>query len=223
MMPIRVLKKAAAVAILAAAVLPFVAYETRAADAAGNFAVKGVGLAPCTDVAKAIEQQSELFLQMGGWIAGYLTALNQTRGETYDLLSWQDDATVAAAILGWCRTNPSARLVEAAAAMANSLTQARVKAASPVLVIEGTQPPLRLYAETLRRAQESLARFGFDPGERGTFGAGSRTAFARYQAKAGLAQTGVPDRDTLYALLIAESSARGAAQNPAAPKPATAR
>lgn len=178
-----------------------------AADARGDFAVKGIGLAPCGDVAKAIEEQSPLFLQMGGWIAGYITALNQKNAATFDLFSWQDDATVAAAILGWCRANPSARLFEAAAAMAASLEADRIRERSPLITIAGSDPPLRLYAETLRRAQDELARFGFDPGERGTFGEGTRLALSRYQQKTGLAETGLPDRETLYALLSARGSA----------------
>lgn len=211
---VQAIRRATAVAIFAAAVLPFGQSAAHAADSAGNFAVKGVGLAPCADVVKAIETRSELMTAMGGWIAGYLTALNQTRGETFDLLAWQDDLTVAGSLLAWCRANPEARLVEATAAMADSLRDTRIKSASPLVTIEGTQPPLRLYAETLRRAQEALARFGFDPGERGTFGAGSRAALMRYQAKAGLAQTGVPDRETLYALLAGAAPASGRATAP---------
>jgi hypothetical protein len=190
----------AAAAFWAAAVFAH-APPASAADTNGAFAIKGVGLAPCVDVARAIEEQSPLFVQMGGWIAGYVSALNQEKEETFDLLSWQDDQTVSAAILGWCRANPQARLFEAAAAMARTLAADRLREASPLLTIEGSDPPLRLYAETLRRAQEALARFGFDPGERGSFGPGSRAAFRRYQATIGLAQTGLPDRATLYALL----------------------
>jgi hypothetical protein len=199
---------AAAVVLGTAAVSAFA--PSHAADARGDFAVKGVGLAPCVDVAKAIEEQSPLFLQMGGWIAGYLSALNQKTPETFDLFSWQDDVTVAGAVLSWCRANPSARLFEAAAAMAKSLEADRLRERSALIAIPGSEPPLRLYAETLRRAQEALARFGFDPGERGTFGEATRAAVLRYQAKTGLPQTGLPDRDTLYALLAPGSAARAA-------------
>lgn len=195
---------AAAVVLGTAAVSAFAPTfftPAHAADAGGDFAVKGVGLAPCADVAKAIEEQSPLFLSMGGWIAGYMTALNQKSAETFDLFSWQDDTTVAGAILAWCRANPSARLFEATAAMAKSLERDRIRERTSLLTIGGTDPPLRVYAETLRRAQEALARFGFDPGERGTFGAGTRAALTRYQSKAGLPQTGLPDRESLYALL----------------------
>lgn len=172
-----------------------------ASDDAQNFAVKGAGLANCSDYVQARQNNSSAFYQFGGWINGYLTGLNQLTPQTYDLAPWQSSDLLAGVILRNCRENPERRFVETVAAMVASLTDQRLLTKSPLVEARVGETRIRIYQEQLRRAQEKLAENGLYQGKPdGLFDTRTEDGFRAYQRAGRLTETGLPDQATLLAM-----------------------
>ena len=175
--------------------------SARASDEAQNFAVKGAGLASCSDYLQARQNNTSAFYQFGGWINGYLTGLNQLSPKTYDLAPWQASDLLAGVILRNCRENPQQRFVETVAAMVASLKDQRLLVKSPLVEARVGETRVRIYREQLRRVQEKLAESGLYQGERdGIFNNRTEDGLRAYQKASRLEETGLPDQATLLAL-----------------------
>jgi hypothetical protein len=68
-----------------------------AADADGNFVIKGAGTATCATLQKAKAARDERYASIAGWLDGYLSAQNELRGATFDLAPWQQTELLLAA------------------------------------------------------------------------------------------------------------------------------
>ncbi len=173
----------------------------RAADEEENFAIKGAGLARCSDYIEARQKNTPAFYQFGGWINGYLTALNQLTPETYDLAPWQSSDLLAGVILRNCRENPQQRFITTVAAMVSSLNAQRLLTKSPLVEAHAGETRIRIYRELLRRTQEKLAESGLYQGEpTGVFDQKTEDGLRAYQKSARLSETGLPDQATLLAM-----------------------
>ena len=64
-----------------------------ASDAGGMFAVKGVGALSCGAYLAAADAGDRELAQYSGYIAGYLSAYNEHREATFDLVPWQSMET----------------------------------------------------------------------------------------------------------------------------------
>ncbi len=173
----------------------------QAADDSNHFAVKGAGLASCGDYMEARQKNTPAFYQFGGWINGYLTALNQTTSETYDLAPWQSSDLLAGVILRNCRENPGQRFVNTVAAMVASLKAQRLLVKSSLVEAHAGETRIRIYRAVLRRTQEMLAESGLYEGEPdGLFDQRTEDGLRRYQKASRLPETGLPDQATLLAM-----------------------
>lgn len=192
--------KAAGKLVLILAALTF-SNPIQAADEAENFAVKGAGLARCNDYIEARRSNAPAFYQFGGWINGYLTALNQLKPETYDLAPWQSSDLLAGVILRNCRENPENRFINTVAAMVDSLNAQRILTKSPFVEAHAGETRIRIYQELLRRTQEKLAESGLYQGEpTGLFDQETEDGLRAYQKAGRLIETGLPDQATLLAM-----------------------
>lgn len=192
--------KAAGRLLLICSVLQF-ANPAQAADEAENFAVKGAGLARCVDYIEARQSNAPAFYQFGGWINGYLTALNQLKPETYDLAPWQSSDLLAGVILRNCRENPEKRFINTVATMVASLNAQRLLTKSPLVEAHAGETRIRVYQELLRRTQEKLAENGLYQGEpNGLFDQQTEDGLRAYQKAGRLTETGLPDQATLLAM-----------------------
>ncbi len=177
------------------------ANPAQAADEEENFAVKGAGLARCSDYIEARQSNAPAFYQFGGWINGYLTALNQLKPETYDLAPWQSSDLLAGVILRNCRENPEKRFINTVSAMVASLNAQRLLTKSPLVEAHAGETRIRIYQELLRRTQEKLAESGLYRGEaNGRFDQETEDGLRAYQKAGRLTETGLPDQATLLAM-----------------------
>lgn len=171
----------------------------RAADAEGNLAIKGIGLAPCGDYVAALDARDARLEVFFGWASGYLTAVNRYESGVYDVIDWQSDGYIAISLRGWCVANPERRFFDAVFAMAQSLLPEAVAAESPRVPVEG----MRLYRSTLDRARERLEALGhLDPAAHGADLL--EASLKSFQSARGLPLTGLPDNATLHALFSQE-------------------
>lgn len=174
------------------------AQTASAADSLGRHAIKGVGSVGCDEYVIARQEKSNLYYALIGWLDGYVTALNQSSPDTYDVASFEATSLLAALADGNCRNNMDARFFQVVEGIAIAIEEDRLRDASPVIEATLGEQTVKLYKETLLRVQVRLAKAGYDPGAAdGAFGPKTGAALKSFQRKHGLAVTGLPDQLTL--------------------------
>ena len=170
-----------------------------AADADGNFAIKGAGRATCQRYLDERKTRSANYRLFGGWINGYLTAYNQLTDQTFDVAPWEATDTLAAALANFCRQNPEQLFFVGVTRMARALSEARLTENS--LMVRTRVGENYVYQEILKRAQRKLKELGhYDGPVDGQFGDATRAAFEAYQTEQSLEASGLPDQFTLLKL-----------------------
>lgn len=188
-----------AIAALAALMLPVTAI---AADSEGRFAVEGVGRATCVDYLKAAAEKNPVYYTIGGWIEGYLTAVNAQTPETYDVTPWQQTDLFAALLESHCQANPEINIIVIIRGMVDSLMSDRLREPSPLKPVDMGAREVYLYDVVLLRIQQALKDKGhYQGGIDGDYGPGTKTAMTAFQQAEGLEATGLPDQITLFQLL----------------------
>ena len=189
-------------AALCAAVVAAASFSTLAADADGRFAVKSAGGTRCAQFVDAVKQKDQQRVALYvGWIAGYVSAANQLTPETFDLASWQDMRTLTALLSRHCDRNADMRFGAAVAQMSNALKKDRLQTRSDPVVAEHDGKSVRIYAETIRRAQDALSELGMYSGSLdGKYSETFRDSLSKFQGENDLPVSGVPDQATLFAL-----------------------
>lgn len=171
-----------------------------AGDAEGRYAIKGVGLVPCSAFIQSLQQQQQeagLFLS---WLSGYLTGANVFAENTYDMVSWQDEGVLANALASTCSQMPDQPVGVAASQLLPLLAQTRIPTAEkPEEIVVGEQRRL-LYPSVVRALQQGLKDKGQTLTVDGDFGPGTQTAIRAFQKSAGIPETGFPDAVTMIAL-----------------------
>ncbi|MEQ9640179.1 MAG: peptidoglycan-binding domain-containing protein [Alphaproteobacteria bacterium] len=177
------------------------ATTVRAADEQGRFAVKGPGLASCQDFVNHVQDKSQTFYVMGGWLLGFLSAHNLHMEETYDAASWQSGEVLLGLMENYCKQRPDERYAEAAIKLIRLLMPYRLTTESRLIRAENGEHRVAVYEEVMRRAQEALKAQGYYSGVvDGLYGPGSKTALSKFQEANKLPVTGVPDPRTMFAI-----------------------
>lgn len=178
--------------------LPFTSF---AADKDNAFAPKGAGMLSCEAFVKIAESKGPDAARMLGWIEGYITAVNQTAADTYDVAPWQPAELLGDVILNHCRKNPKDSVFAVNRALISSLAKDRLTTKSEIIEIKEGDAKGAMYAETLKRAQVALKDKGVFSGTAdGKWGGKTRDALKAFQKKEGIQETGLPDAYTLVRL-----------------------
>ncbi len=174
-----------------------------AADADGNFVIKGAGTASCATLLEAKAAADERYASIAGWLDGYLTAQNELRERTFDLAPWQQTELLLAALAGWCKSRPQDTLHTAAFRLIGTLEPGRLTERSERLEVgERDEAAVVVYETVWRRVQQRLKLRGLYDGEiTDSADEASRAALRRFQLERGLPATGLPDQVTLAQLL----------------------
>lgn len=173
-----------------------------AADKEGNFAVEGAGLASCENFVAERAKKSNVYWMFGGWLDGYVTAINQFAPDTYDITPWETTDLLTALIENHCKQNPNHNFFFVANALAGRLMEERLQSKSPPVEAKAGNQSTMVYQETLRRAQQALKDRGHYSGTiDGLYGPQTQKALETFQQKQGLQVTGLPDQLTLLRLL----------------------
>jgi hypothetical protein len=190
-----------------------------AADSSGHFALRGVGLATCEQFLQAAEERQENILLAGGWLEGYMTAINQLMPETFDIAPWQNTDTILALVKHNCERNPEQRFFGIVSAMVEFLAEDRLREQTDRVLAEADGQRVAIYAEIMKDVQQTLIDKGHLQGNAdGQFGAKTKAALEEFQKKENLQVTGLPDQMTLWRLLSDETPPQSN-DAPAAPVP----
>ena len=175
--------------------------SAQAADAEGRYAIKGSGLANCAAMVEALETQDRRLSEFGGWLTGYISALNRTEADTFDLAPWQSTEFLVIALGNFCLRNPKMGIHRAVSAMVDTLRRDRLTTRSEPLQLGDGGPKVQVYKEVLRRVQQRLKDLGYHQGTAdGLYGPQTKKAIQAFQTDQGLPASGLPDQGTLKTL-----------------------
>ncbi len=184
--------------------LAVVVPTSRAADSGGQFAIDGIGAVRCDRFIADTEARNRRLSEYGGWVTGYLTALNRFDGDTFDVTPWQGTQYLILALINYCRQNTEMPFHQAVAILGQSLKSNRLATRSELVPVEQDGKRMLVYVEVLRRLQQQLKDQGFAIGVvDGQYGPNTATALKEFQVTQGLEPTGLPDQATLNQLFYA--------------------
>lgn len=188
--------------VLALVGVLFIASTASASDATNRFALRGAGLASCEQFLKAMQERQENVLVAGGWIEGYVTAVNKFTADTFDIAPWQSTQALLGLVTRNCERNPQAGFFQVVDSMIKYLMPARLTAQSERVLVESGDTKFYIYRSTMKNVQEKLISLGhLKGGADGQYGPQTKTALEAYQTAQQLEATGVPDQNTLFKLL----------------------
>ena len=200
------------------AALALVTDTAIAADAQGRYAAHGLGRTPCARFVEVCEKGAEECKVTATYVAGYVTAFNALNKDTFDILPWQRPELVAEGAFNLCKRNPKVALIEAMTEVVRVLYPQRIDSATDRVQIGDGDDAVYLYKQTVRIVQQRLIDLGLLKGKAdGAFGPGSKAALESFQKGASLTVNGVPDQQTLVALLYGGPQPQGGGQGAAAP------
>ncbi|QQS14836.1 MAG: hypothetical protein IPK81_12205 [Rhodospirillales bacterium] len=112
--------------LLAIATASLLAATAQAADPNGRFHIVGAGTVTCQRFLTADDQEKRY---VETWWAGYITAINRTTPETYNMTAGASADQVNAMLREHCAANPEALLAVAVHAVAGKLYPNRARQA----------------------------------------------------------------------------------------------
>jgi len=185
--------------------------SARAAAKDGAFSIRGAGLLSCAYYVQERAKRSSAYYMIGGWIDGYITAINQYVPDTYDVTSFESTELFTEMIQNHCADNPEHRLFSVMNTLVMRIKDDRLRSGSPFVKVEIGERRADVYRETLRRAQDELRRRGFYSGDSsGDFNDKTREGIASFQKSIDFVGTGFPDQTTLWRLLRREPETKDA-------------
>lgn len=174
-----------------------------AAAAKGEFGVKGIGASDCATAVREYKGGTPNAMMYGGWLYGYITALNQTTPDTFDVVAWQDLNTLSNFVVEYCSKNPKVSFAQAVFNMTAALKPKRLKTVSSPVRISRNGKSFMMYGEVINRMAQALAAKGYFKGSIGappSFSDELARALLQFQTKSSLPPTGEPDQVTLFRL-----------------------
>jgi hypothetical protein len=176
-------------------------------DGRGNYVIKGAGLTSCALYLEQREARSEAYFMMGGWVDGYLTAVNKHADDTFDVLSFEKTELVLNIMANHCESNPDDRLFVVLNSLLVKLQDDRIRSGSPAVEVAVGSRRAALYQETIHRVQDELTSRHLLRGEpSGRFDGPTVAALRVFQESIGFEATGFPDQLTLWRLFRPEDA-----------------
>lgn len=175
--------------LLAASLAALSHSQAAAADAEGNFAIRGIGAQSCGAVVEAIngagdEARAEIVLALSTWLGGYLTHANRVIAERFDAVPFVSDVDMLAIVVDRCEAAPEALFETAAQDILAVLAPVGVGAMSEVAEVDDS---VVLRVSTVQALQQALIDRGFLEGAAdGVVGPMTRSAVQRFNADQGI-------------------------------------
>lgn len=178
-----------------------------AADAEGQYAVRGAGLVSCAVYERERKARSPVYHVIAGWIDGYITGSNQHAPDTYDMTSFESAEMIAAVISENCQHHPETPVFAVLNSLVKQLADDRLRHPSKKVEVKSGTRSVLLYETVLKRLQEHLAGANFYQGPMdGRFDENMQAALRAYQSSIELEPTGFPDQLTLWRLFRSQGT-----------------
>lgn len=180
----------------------FFAGTGHAADAGGNFAIRGLGSQTCATYLAAIAKPDGA-ARYGSWLLGYASARNRMDAGTYDILPTEAGGDLVNMTAVICRSRPQMLLENAVNNLVRSIAQLRQSASSPLVQVRSGDTSVSIHQDSLKRLQGALiAKQLFRGAATGASSPQLIDALKAFQRQEGIAVTGLPDIDTFIRAII---------------------
>ena len=179
------------------------------ADAAGDFAVRGIGAQTCASLVAAAgtDKGPETVKSLSVWASGYLSHANRANQGTFDAMPIQDNVAIAQIVLHLCKSNPDTLAENVMAKLVTMLAAVAPTAPSELDTIKNGTYSVVIRRSVMTAVQNKLVELKLLDGAAvdGLYGAKSQIALSKYQESQKLTVTGVPDDATVLRILIGKS------------------
>ena len=191
-----------------AALVSILPVSSFAASSDGSFAARGIGAQNCESLTTALtgETKEVTSIQLGAWVAGYLSHANRVTPETYDVMPIQNIYGIATILARICDRNPQSLVEPAIDSIVSIMGDYTQPTDSPLSIVENAGTEIAVRQSVLADAQRILIAQGYlDPGnDDGAYGPKTRDALSQFQQAKNLEANGLPDALTLFVLFDAE-------------------
>lgn len=167
-------------------------------DSNNSYAIKGAGIAKCSKFIEFQQKKSDIYLVFGGWIEGYLTAINQQQANTFDLAPWQSTQLLLVATESICKQKPEMQFQEAVQILTAQLAQQRIAQGGKFVTID----QYVFQEEVVKRMKEALKARGLYNGNTNNaqYNDKVKSAVKQFQKSIKQPETGLPEQGTLFEL-----------------------
>jgi len=173
-----------------------------AADEKGQYAIRGASLIDCAVFSQEHAARGDVSKIIASWVDGYVTGINQTAPDTYDILSFETTELILEVLDRHCREHSGDRVFAVLNKLFEQLKADRLKTKSEKIAVEKGTWEAAHYVEVIQRVQRKLKAAGHYRGKAdGKFSPELSSGIARYQKSIGFDPTGFPDQATLWRLL----------------------
>ncbi len=174
-----------------------------AADAEGAYAIKGLGSKTCADAAKDLAKGPGAQEVYAAWLQGYVTGINRTSAELYDLTPWQTAELTLSLTARSCAATPEDRFSDALDRVLRGMSPLRLAERTTIVALRKGDSYVNIYDKVLDRAVTRLEALGHSPGPVSPRNdARVVRALTDFQRERGLPETGIPDQATLFNLFV---------------------
>lgn len=183
--------------LVAGLVVTFVAVAPgHAADANGNYAIRGAGSLNCETFLQALEDEPSSRTDYAEWISGYLSATNRLDAETFDASYVASNVDVATLTARICTNNRDVRVEEALASLLELMEPRKISTETELVRITLGERAMMIRQSVLDDFMKILVDQGYLDAPR-DFDNTARDALIEFQEDRELPVTGLPDVNTL--------------------------
>lgn len=193
---------------LAGGLIAGTALPTIAADAKGDFAVRGAGRLSCAELTDALAKKDATRLTIfGAWLEGYITANSQLLPNTFDATPWQTTELLLALSGQSCANRgPETQIMDVVGRLIAEMQPIRLAERSGLLRMSHGDAVQVHYRAVIERARDRLKALGYEftsDEMTGKKALDELTAnLKRYQTENKLQPSGRLDQHTLLNLFV---------------------
>lgn len=173
-----------------------------AADANGNFALRGYGSRTC-QVFNAEFPDAKHSANYGSWLMGYVSARNRVESETFDILPLLDGMVLLQAVSTVCKDQPTITVESAANEVIRAIAPLHQRSETSIVVVENDGRKIAIREGMLSALQVRLVELGMYSGPvDGQWTTSLAAAVKTFQMNKNITATGLPDLATLLRALV---------------------
>lgn len=175
-----------------------------AANKDGNYAIRGMGSFICSEFLETLEADESTRNSYSEWISGYISAMNRTELETFDVSFVPSNTAITGLVGRICSTRPDVRVETALASLLNLMSTAKIDEESDLVRTSLGESSVMIRQSVLDQLLVILVDAEYLNVARG-FDNTVRDALLDYQQDHDLPLTGLPDSNTLISAFAPQS------------------
>ncbi len=190
----------------AIALLLLMPTQAFAADANGQFSVRGLGGTKCSELIKVVGEQDNDGLRLySAWFAGYATASHRFMDNIFEVYPTTRASDIVGLVAVVCQTQPESLVETASKRVIDTLSPMHQANETPLVRFTNGEGSVSVRQGASQQLAVVLAQKGLYSGDTsGEPNPEFRRAIASFQTREGLIPTGLPDVDVFIRLLLSQ-------------------